>query len=287
MYNNAASPYVVSCLFTYNAADGSQTLLPLLSGGNASLLGGGAAASSSGGAAQGIVEYGTGGAIHNTNAAPQILNCVFLANAASEGGGAICNSLSTPTLTNCLFLQNTAGEPQDVALAAQLRSLTLLEGRAQGGNGGGFAAGSAGGIAQSIPGYSAGIGGAVLNHVSDATIVNCTFTTNESADGGAIFNSGSSPAVANVIAWDDAPNEVTNTIDSTPDVTYSDIMGGYSGAGNLASDPLFVEPEAGDFRLSDGSACIDTGTGEGAPSVDLWWMSRPRGAGFDMGVFER
>jgi predicted outer membrane repeat protein len=43
-------------------------------------------------------------------------------------------------------------------------------------------------------------------------------------------------------------------------VTYSDIQGGYEGDGNIAVDPLFVDPGSGDFHLSPGSPCIDVGT---------------------------
>ena len=44
-----------------------------------------------------------------------------------------------------------------------------------------------------------------------------------------------------------------------PVVTYSNIVGGYPGEGNTEADPLFVDPENGDFRIQRSSPCIDTG----------------------------
>ena len=42
-------------------------------------------------------------------------------------------------------------------------------------------------------------------------------------------------------------------------VTYSDIQGGYTGTGNIDSDPLFVDAANGDYYLQPASPCIDAG----------------------------
>lgn len=44
------------------------------------------------------------------------------------------------------------------------------------------------------------------------------------------------------------------------DVRYSIVDGGYVGVGNLSSDPLFVDPIAGDFHLAASSPAIDSGS---------------------------
>ena len=40
---------------------------------------------------------------------------------------------------------------------------------------------------------------------------------------------------------------------------YCDVQGGYAGVSNINSDPLFVNPAAGNFRIPRMSPCRDTG----------------------------
>jgi len=78
---------------------------------------------------------------------------------------------------------------------------------------------------------------------------------------------------------------------------------GWPGEGNIEGDPMFVDGEAGDFRLKQGSPCIDGGSlaavlrpevsvsGQEArlswsPGEDLDGNPRISGAGVDMGVYE-
>lgn len=69
-------------------------------------------------------------------------------------------------------------------------------------------------------------------------------------------------------------------------VTYSDVQGGWPGAGNLDADPLFRAPAGGDYRLQPDSPCVDTATPEGAPAVDLGGIPRPHDHGYDRGAYE-
>ena len=49
-------------------------------------------------------------------------------------------------------------------------------------------------------------------------------------------------------------------------VTFSDIQGGFPGAGNINADPLFADASAGDFHLKPGSPCLGMGAyGAGQP----------------------
>ncbi|MCK4654592.1 MAG: hypothetical protein KAU01_09100, partial [Candidatus Cloacimonetes bacterium] len=41
--------------------------------------------------------------------------------------------------------------------------------------------------------------------------------------------------------------------------TYSDIEDGWTGTGNINSDPMFVNPGSGDYHLQSTSPCIDAG----------------------------
>ncbi|MFH1147046.1 MAG: choice-of-anchor Q domain-containing protein [Pseudomonadota bacterium] len=70
----------------------------------------------------------------------------------------------------------------------------------------------------------------------------------------------------------------------SPVLTYSDVLGGYEGTGNIDIDPLFMSKV--DYHLSPDSPCIDSGTAVGAPNTDMDGNLRPSGAGYDMGAYE-
>ncbi len=57
------------------------------------------------------------------------------------------------------------------------------------------------------------------------------------------------------------------------------------GTGEFHVDPLFVDPDNGDYHLSDDSPCIDSGTDAGVYD-DFEGDIRPTGYGFDMGADE-
>jgi hypothetical protein len=65
-------------------------------------------------------------------------------------------------------------------------------------------------------------------------------------------------SIHNSILWADTPDEFDPTI-FLPAISYCCIVHGPSGMGDIAIDPLFWAPLAGDFHLEPGSACIDRG----------------------------
>jgi hypothetical protein len=58
-------------------------------------------------------------------------------------------------------------------------------------------------------------------------------------------------------------------------VRYSDIEGGFYGAGNIDADPQFMAPDLYDYHLRLGSPCVDSGFNDWAPNHDLDGDPRP------------
>lgn len=59
------------------------------------------------------------------------------------------------------------------------------------------------------------------------------------------------------------------------------------GEASVTGDPMFLDAHAGDFRLGVGSAALDLGSDEDAPTVDINGAPRPQGIGVDIGAYER
>jgi hypothetical protein len=103
-------------------------------------------------------------------------------------------------------------------------------------------------------------GGMHLWDYSNPTLTNVTITNNTAgALGGGIHFEGSNSLLTNSIVWDNSPESIYLTSDEEPIITYSDIEGGWEGEGNIDLDPLFTDPENGDYTLQEGSPCINAG----------------------------
>jgi hypothetical protein len=89
----------------------------------------------------------------------------------------------------------------------------------------------------------------ILNS-SKPTLTHVTNTNNTAecdAGGMRLFNSD--PTLTNSIIWDNIPESVHISWNSTPLITFSDIEGAWEGEGNIDADPLFTDPENGDYSL--------------------------------------
>jgi hypothetical protein len=124
-------------------------------------------------------------------------------------------------------------------------------------------------------------GGAIdLWDFSDPLIINNTIVSNHTGISGAGLRilGTCSPTLINNIFWDNTSNEGSPQIYigddiAAPDFFYNDIQYGLDSIGtyggfplngqwrnNIDADPLFVDPEAGDFTITCGtSPCIDAG----------------------------
>jgi hypothetical protein len=108
------------------------------------------------------------------------------------------------------------------------------------------------------------------------TIVDTAIVENvaEAGDGGAVgFPPYGGASLSNCIVWANVPGSLSGTAD----VRSSCIEGGWKGEGNIDADPLFVDPDQDDYRLSPGSPCIDAGDNFAVPdeiTLDLAGLPR-------------
>ncbi len=133
--------------------------------------------------------------------------------------------------------------------------------------------------------YSATLGVAVKDgataHLVNNTIISHTqaalalYEVHMGYGGGRAF-------VTNTILW--GGTAISLGVGSTVSVAFSDVEGGWSGAGNFVAPPDFAADA--DFRLSETSPCRDAGTLTGAPRDDLDGFPRPIGAAPDVGAYE-
>ena len=194
------------------------------------------------------------------------------------GGGMLNDNYSCPMVKNCTFIGNFAvdgGGMLNLTSSSPTVTNCTFTGNTATTNGGGM--------------YN-------LSN-SSPTVTNCIFSGNETInqDGGGMCNNGNSnPTVTNCILWGDIGGEIYDSGASSTTVTYSDVGGGWGGAGNIDADPCFVDADANDWRLLPSSPCVDTGdnSAPNLPATDL--AGKPRvvdgdgdtNAVVDMGAYE-
>jgi hypothetical protein len=135
-------------------------------------------------------------------------------------------------------------------------------------------------IATASPGGDIGI----LQTVhGEPLVINCTISGNF---GTGLANAGfAALTVRNSVIWGNSEG----SIQGGAIVAYSDVEGGWSGAGNIDADPLFVQPGMDNVRLSVGSPCINTGDNGSVPpgiTTDIDGNPRIIGGVVDMGAYE-
>ncbi|MHC4826178.1 MAG: choice-of-anchor Q domain-containing protein [Planctomycetota bacterium] len=158
-----------------------------------------------------------------------------------EVGGGMYNVSASPTVTGCTFSGNAAGFGGGM-YNVYSSSPTVID--------------------CTFIGNSADRGGGMYNHIyngSSLTLTGCTLSGNSATNGGGVFSAASGFSVfSNCVFWGDSGGEIVD-FGSLLSVSYSDVQDGWPGTGNIDADPLFVDPDNADLRLSPDSPCIDAG----------------------------
>ena len=198
--------------------------------------------------------YGGGGMNSGT-----AINCVFASNSAAVGGGGIYGGIAR----NCIFTSNTTAGNGGGMYGTTATNCVLFANSATSGNG----------------------GGAYSNSLYFCTVVN-NFA---GLSGGGVYLGGGT--VTNCIVWGNTVGGSSPNITGSGTVTYSDIQRGFTGTGNINSNPQFVSQSTGNLHLSATSPCINTGTsnipsGFTSPATDLDGGKRIIGTAPDIGAYE-
>ncbi|MBN1841900.1 MAG: right-handed parallel beta-helix repeat-containing protein [Deltaproteobacteria bacterium] len=203
---------------------------------------------------------GGGGIRCIDNSSPQIVSCTISGNRTlanySNGGGIYCNTYSSPQIKNCTISGNNANNSSGGGIActnyssATITNCTITEN-----------------------GEIGSFGSGIYCYRSSPTITNCTITgnLNRGIYANDIYGAGQFPVVTNTIVRENVGAEISLYSGTFIEINYSNIEGGWTGTGNIDTDPLFVDQENGDFRLQPISPCIDAGdnTAPGIPTQDF------------------
>lgn len=231
-----------------------------------------------------------------------INNCLISNNATRTFGGGL-NVGNGSVVSNCTITLNrgtTAGGGISMSQGSTVKKCLITKNYAGGSGGGGIfcIGGSVYNSALLQNSCGANGGGTRLN--SGGNFFNCTISGNRAAsEGGALFSSLGVGTFENCILWGNTAGTANSNVTISSAVTISNSCSGpvWTGtngllvdAGNIGSDPMFVDTNTANHRLSANSPCIDTGTNGiwTTNAIDLDGNVRiyPTGGKVDMGTYE-
>jgi parallel beta-helix repeat protein len=206
------------------------------------------------------INFSGGGVLCNYSS-PTIRSNIIVENHVTHAGGGIaCRHSSSPIIINNLLLHNTA-QNQGGAIQCWDSSHPIILNN----------------ILFSNSAVEKG-GGLYCRYNSEPIIMNCTINNNYSALGGGISCAfAAHPNINNTILWNDhspSGKEIHLSNDVKPScltIDFSDVQGGLMsvvveswcrlvwGKNMIDADPLFINPDNGDFHLTYPSPCKDTG----------------------------
>ncbi len=157
--------------------------------------------------------------------------------------------------------------------------------RNKGSDGGGISVVETGSIVGNLIEGNRGTRGGGL-HFCNVPCYNNTIVKNVASDIGAAAFNCTAPDWANNIFWGNVSSRSPMHFGAT--LNYCLIQdGAYSvGIGCITGDPQFVDAAHGDYRLLPSSPCVNAGSSIASVTADLDNVSRPVGAGWDIGAYE-
>lgn len=213
-----------------------------------------------------------GGAVYCHQGKHVVAGCAFVANSARYGG-AVYNLFGWMSMARCRFTANEAWEGGgvyiDSSAAVTLTHCLLAGNRAR------------------------DWGGAVLSWCdSSPKLTNCTIAENRAPEGSAI--SGGEPILWNCVVWDQEPvKSLFRILGDGPTAGYSCIQGGFSGPGNIDTDPLFGAPgywdanntpqDMNDDTFIDGDYHLKSQAGRWDPNSEGWTVDEAHSRCIDAG----
>ena len=259
-----------------------------------------------------VIENGratAGGGIYIENASPTIENCRIIFNEAEfNGGGIYMTANSSPLLMTCSINNNLAagsGGGLYISDGTPYIFQTRIQNNKSQFNGGGiYSLNNASPLLVNtlITGNTASYNGGGLMMASSIHVYNTTISDNNAGQGSALYadqvNSPNQIRIYNSILWHHS-TDVYRVVESYNSngiqITYSNVKQSssvYTGTGNMNKNPQFESWQNSNYRLNNGSPCINKGTTNPggllpvAPTWDIDNYPRPYYTFTDMGAYE-
>lgn len=242
---------------------------------NTGAIGGGALTLLDGGATFEATQFlgnsaASGGAISDlseSDATDLVLrDCTFHDNHANLDGGAVrLGDLVSLDAARCTFSDNgvafgSGGAVWTYQTSALLSSCEIRNNSAGDDGGGLWAAGTLSMVNCLVAGNTSADrgGGAFVSASAPCHVANCTITANTATnEGDGLYVGGSAEtAIVNSIVWANGSPQIAGGMHS---LSHSIAPIGFGGPGCIASNPKFVSPAGGDYRLIPSSPAIDAG----------------------------
>ncbi len=209
-----------------------------------------------------------GGAIGAVSSDPEIIDCTIedcdAAGSDSFGAGIGFFRGSRATIIDCKIRNNTASSNSLGAglfcsqSSAELANCNISDNSAQGSSkGGGIYVGGSSSrmvLEQCIVAHNTAEAGAGIYTSAPEYLrmINCTVANNNLSggqSGGGIQAVGGIVSIRNCIVWHNDGNAISLVSSSSGGVSYSDVEGGFSGPGNINTNPMFASASSGNYHL--------------------------------------